>query len=31
MNPVGQALWLIETELDRELTLDRISTGCDMS
>ncbi|WP_175830974.1 AraC family transcriptional regulator [Burkholderia cepacia] len=31
MNPVGKALWLIETELDRELTLDRISAGCDMS
>ncbi|VWB14004.1 AraC family transcriptional regulator [Burkholderia lata] len=31
MNPVGKALWLIETELDRELTLDRISAGCDMT
>ena len=31
MNPVGQALWFIETKLDRELTLDRISANCDMS
>ncbi|HIC7210571.1 AraC family transcriptional regulator [Burkholderia stabilis] len=31
MNPVGKALWFIETELDRELTLDRISAGCDMT
>ncbi|WP_175965401.1 AraC family transcriptional regulator [Burkholderia sp. BCC0322] len=31
MNPVGQALWFIETELDRELTLDRISANCDMT
>ncbi|ABB13049.1 AraC family transcriptional regulator [Burkholderia lata] len=31
MNPVGQALWFIETRLDRELTLDRISANCDMS
>lgn len=31
MNPVGKALWFIETELDRELTLDRISADCDMT
>uniref|UniRef100_UPI002ABD83B5 AraC family transcriptional regulator n=1 Tax=Burkholderia cepacia TaxID=292 RepID=UPI002ABD83B5 len=31
MNPVGQALWFIETTLDTELTLDRISDSCDMS
>ncbi|MEK7913618.1 AraC family transcriptional regulator [Burkholderia contaminans] len=31
MNPVGQALWFIETKLDRELTLDRISAHCDMT
>ena len=31
MNPVGKALWFIETELDRELTLDRISANCDMT
>lgn len=31
MDPVGKALWFIETELDRELTLDRISADCDMT
>ncbi|WP_105132047.1 AraC family transcriptional regulator [Burkholderia sp. BE12] len=31
MNPVGKALWFIETELDRELTLDRISADCGMA
>ncbi|WP_175866963.1 AraC family transcriptional regulator [Burkholderia contaminans] len=31
MNPVGQALWFIETKLDRELTLDGISAHCDMT
>ncbi|WP_321790950.1 AraC family transcriptional regulator [Burkholderia pyrrocinia] len=31
MNPVGKALWFIETELGRELTLDRISADCDMT
>ncbi|CAB3756201.1 AraC family transcriptional regulator [Burkholderia sp. MSh2] len=31
MNPVGKALWYIETALDKALTLDRISADCDMT
>ena len=31
MNPIGQALGFIETELDRDLTLDRIAANCGMT